>query len=172
MAFKYNEKPYNPIRASYSQSYKFFAPVSVFTPSTTLNGYSPQTAQISVSNQASPPQTESKSFSWSPWTVISSCRSGCLESSKGLRLVQRNCESGTCDGPSRSVQLCIPNEQVLNIHLIHFKILNSILCSFFQECPQYQPVTHFADQLCREQHWSGLHRGIQMWPSKGWYKNL
>lgn len=61
----------------------------------------------------------SKSVSeWGPWKTISSCRSGCLASSKGLRLVQRNCESGTCSGPSKSVQLCIPNEQVQTLAAI------------------------------------------------------
>ena len=30
-----------------------------------------------------------------------------------------------------------------------------------QECPKYQSVTSFADQVCREQHWMGMHRGVQ-----------
>ena len=49
---------------------------------------------------------------WSDWKLVSSCRSGCLHYSKGLRLVQRNCLSGDCQGPTSSVQLCVPNEQV------------------------------------------------------------
>ena len=60
---------------------------------------------------------------WGPWKSVSSCRSGCLTSSQGLKLVQRTCDSGSCgSGPVRSVQLCIPNEQVLQ-YFLFFKIL-------------------------------------------------
>lgn len=120
MAFKYTEKNYNPIRAGYPQSFKLFAPIPVYTPPST-NGYSSQPSKFSVPKDSSyyPPQqieNDSKSVSgWGPWKPVSSCRSGCLTSSKGLRLVQRNCESGTCDGPVRSVQLCIPNEEVKSL---------------------------------------------------------
>ena len=87
-------------------------------------------------------------------------------SSKGLRLVQRNCDSTGCTlaGPSKSVQLCTPSDQVAYRHARIES--NSIKSSFMktstiQECPKYQSVTSFADQVCREQHWMGLHRGVQ-----------
>lgn len=116
MTHKYHsEKYFSPIRAGLPQHYKLFAPLPVYVP--TAAPPLPQTAKYvmaddSFAEEQSFPINDTES-AWGPWKAISSCRSGCLALSKGLRLVQRSCESGTCDsGPSRSVQLCIPNEQV------------------------------------------------------------
>ena len=146
-------------------------PISTFvsSPSVPLFPSPSEPAKFTMSEDIfSSPQSfaNTKSINeWGPWKTISSCRSGCLASSKGLRLVQRNCESGTCSGPSRSVQLCIPNEQVQLYKFSDFCEVFSNLFDFYKECSQYQPVAAFADQVCREQHWSDLHKGVQAWSS-------
>lgn len=108
---KYNEKPYYPVRAGYPQNHKYVAPISMY-PTQTPPAPPPAIAQFTIPSGDFLPSIVKSVSEWSPWKVISSCRSGCLSSSKGLRLVQRSCEAGTCEGSSRSVQLCIPNEQV------------------------------------------------------------
>jgi hypothetical protein len=117
MAVKYSDRSYYPARMRFSQNLKLFAPTS-----SPIFAYPPETAKFVMSDDLfSAPQSALKPKSgWGTWKTISSCRSGCLASSKGLRLVQRDCESGTCgSGSSRSVQLCIPNEQVsLNFFFI------------------------------------------------------
>ena len=118
MTAKYSERAYYPARMGVSQNLKLFAPAQVYTPSLILT-YPAETAKFVMSDNffSAPPSSFEPKSDWGPWKTISSCRSGCLASSKGLRLVQRDCESGTCDsGASRSVQLCIPNEQV-NLYL-------------------------------------------------------
>lgn len=146
MAFKYSGNAYYPARISLPETSEHFASQSMYPPAP-VAAYPSQTAIFATADEASLlPQNFSNNSRmesvWSPWKTISSCRSGCLLSSKGLRLVQRICESGTCDSSSSSsVQLCIPTEQ---------------------ECSEYQPITSFADQVCRQQHWSDLHRGIQL----------
>ena len=109
MAFKYSDKSYYPARMSYSKNFKHIAPTQVYTPSPIITYVPPESAKFVMSDDISPvPQSiiqHSKS-GWGPWKPINSCCSGCLASSKGLRLVQRDCESGTCNsGSVSSVQL-------------------------------------------------------------------
>lgn len=170
MAFKYSGNAYYPARISLPETSEHFASQSMYPPAPVAS-YPSQTAIFATADEASLlPQNFSNNSRmesvWSPWKTISSCRSGCLLSSKGLRLVQRICESGTCDSSSSSsVQLCIPTEQVKMLFLCSLCFILILLVSFLrksQECSEYQPITSFADQVCRQQHWSDLHRGIQL----------
>lgn len=117
MAFKYSRNAFYPARISLPENFEHFVPTREH-PASPIAAYPPQTSPFTMEDEVFlRPQNDTNNSwmesGWSPWKTISSCRSGCLMSSKGLRLAQRNCDSGTCDsGSSKSVQLCIPNEQV------------------------------------------------------------
>ncbi|RWS08652.1 A disintegrin and metalloproteinase with thrombospondin motifs 16-like protein, partial [Dinothrombium tinctorium] len=52
------------------------------------------------------------SRAWGPWMPISSCHYSCLKSSRGIRLVSRDCNLiGKCDSRKETFQLCPNSEQ-------------------------------------------------------------
>ena len=125
--FKWRREPWQP---SMSQRLQQFQEVPSYHsdnemhPSNIVEAATFNSPSLLLANRE-PDRYAPRSGQWGPWKSISSCRSGCLLSSKGLRLVERTCYSGQCQGSSSSVQLCTPSFQVLQ-SILQFKFALTI----------------------------------------------
>jgi len=149
--FKWMREPWQPSMSQRLQQFQempsYHSDSNIY-PSDTIAAPAFHNPSLLLANRE-PNRYTPRSGQWGPWKSISSCRSGCLLSSRGLRLVERTCYSGQCQGSSSSVQLCTPT---------------------LQECSAgSQSVETFASRICRERYPSAPtnyhHLGIQIEPT-------